>query len=439
MSYIYKKNVRWYIVKKISNLNFSILILLLIAFLSIMGTIIEQEQNLNYYQSNYPIYDYLNQMQLFNWRTIIYLGLDHIYTTWWFLSFLSLFFCSLTACTFSRQLPSLKNARNWKFKRNKSSEQSAAEFKIKSFSNIIYTLNSKNYYVFHKNSNVYAYKGISGRVAPVFVHISIILTLTGSMIGLLSGFTAQQMIPAGEIFHIQNIVKSGFKSNIPSNILGRINDFSIEYNDDQSIKQFYSNISLENNIGDCLDQEKIYVNSPLKFHELTFYQTDWQINGLRIKINQQKCVQLKLVKTRTGNTNIWIYNLPIGQNNYISFVITNLRNKTLLYNNNGQFIKAISTNEIIRINNKSLCIMEIMTSTGLQIKTDPGITEVYIGFLLLMISIIVSYLSYSQIWLSKNDINEKLNITGTTNRAKLAFEKELMSIKKLYFQLTLKY
>nr|YP_010952319.1 c-type cytochrome biogenesis protein [Gloiopeltis furcata]WMP13988.1 c-type cytochrome biogenesis protein [Gloiopeltis furcata] len=439
MSYIYIKNLRWHIVKKISNLNFSILILLLIACLSILGTIIEQEQNLNYYQFNYPIYDYLNQMQLFNWQTIIYLGLDHIYTTWWFLFFLFIFFCSLTACTFSRQLPSLKNARNWKFKQNKGFEQCTAEFEVQSFSNVVYALNSKNYYVFHKNSNIYGYKGLSGRVAPIFVHISIILTLTGSMIGLLSGFTAQQMIPAGEVFHVQNIIKSGFKSNIPSNILGRINDFSVEYNNDQSIKQFYSNISLENNMGDYLDQKKIYVNSPLKFHGLTFYQTDWQINGLRIKLNQESCIQLKLIKTRTGNTDIWIYNLPIGQNNHISFVITSLKNKTLLYNNDGKFIKAISANEIIQVNNNSLCIIEIMTSTGIQIKTDPGIAGVYIGFLLLMISIIVSYLSYSQIWLSENNINKKLHITGTTNRAKLAFEKELVGIKKLYFQLTLKH
>lgn len=439
MKYLNKKNIKWHATKLLSNLNLSIIMLLLISSISIVGTIIEQDQNINYYQLHYPIIS--NVTQLINWKIILYFGLDHIYATWWFIFLLTLFFFSLITCTFSRQLPSLRNARTWKFipQTDKTKYSTSLNlFSIQSLSNIICSLNSKSYYVFHKKNRIYAYKGLIGRIAPIFVHISIILTLTGSMIGFFSGFTTQQMIPNGEIFHIQNIIKSGFQSSLPKNIIGKIDNFSIEYNSDNSSKQFYSDISLLNHDGKYITRKKIYVNSPLKFQGITFYQTDWQIDSLRIKIGSNN-IQQKLNKAKIGNTNVWIYNLPITKNNQIFFIITSLEDKILMYNASGHLIEAIKVKETIKINNKSFTIKEIMTSTGVQIKTDPGLQIVYIGFLMLMISVTISYLSYSQIWIS--NISKKiqnLSLTGITNRAKLSFEEDLIFIQKTYTKFTLK-
>uniref|UniRef100_UPI003002CC89 Cytochrome c biogenesis protein n=1 Tax=Anunuuluaehu liula TaxID=3049639 RepID=UPI003002CC89 len=439
MKYLNKKNIRWHITKQLSNLNLSIIMLIIISTISIIGTIIEQDQNINYYKLNYPIKS--NIIQQINWKIILYFGLDHIYATWWFILLLTLFFCSLITCTFSRQLPSLRNARTWKFipQINKKKYFTSLNLlPIQSLSNIICSLNSKYYYVFHKENRIYAYKGLLGRIAPVFVHISIILTLTGSMIGFFGGFTAQQMIPNGEIFHMQNIIKSGFQSSLPKNILGRIDNFSIEYNSDNSSKQFYSDILLINHNGKYVKRKKIYVNSPLKFQGITFYQTDWQIDSLRIKIGLNT-IQQKLNKAKVGNKSIWIYNLPVKNNDQLFLIITSLKNNILIYNKFGNLITSIKINETIRINTKNIKIKEIMTSTGLQIKTDPGLQIVYIGFLMLMISVAISYLSYSQIWVSNISKNtQELKITGITNRAKLSFEEDLRFIQKTYAKFSLK-
>ena len=69
-----------------------------------------------------------------------------------------------------------------------------------------------------------------------------------------------------------------------------------------------------------------------------------------------------------------------------------------------------------------------MTDTGLQIKTDPGLKYVYTGFLTLIISIMASYVSYSQIWIYNQD--NLIYIQGMTNRSKLYFEDELINIQK---------
>lgn len=439
MNYITKKNLKWNITKILSNLNLSIIVLLAISAISMIGTIIEQDQSINYYQLHYPIESGI--VGKINWEIITYLGLDHVYATWWFILLLTLFFCSLITCTFSRQLPSLKNARTWKFlpQTDKAKYLLYSNlFHIKSLAKIICSLNLKYYYVFHKKNQIYAYKGLIGRIAPVFVHISIILTLTGSMIGFFSGFTTQQMIPKGEIFHIQNTIKSGTQSSLPKSILGKIENFYIDYNSDNSIKQFYSDIVIIDHDGQNIKKETIYVNSPLKFHGITFYQTDWQINALRVRIGQHT-IQKKVNKTKLGNTNIWFTNVPVNFTNQIFLIIANLKDTILIYNSQGQLINTIKINETLMINKQPFSIIEIMTSTGLQIKTDPGLPFVYIGFLILMISTAVSYLSYSQIWVSSiYSIKQELKLTGITNRAKLSFEEDLRSIIKTYNQCAIK-
>ena len=97
----------------VANLKLAIVLLLVIALFSIAGTVIEQGESLTFYQQNYP-----QEPALFGfltWQVLLTLGLNHVYSTWWYLSLLVLFGSSLTACTFTRQLPALKAARNWKY------------------------------------------------------------------------------------------------------------------------------------------------------------------------------------------------------------------------------------------------------------------------------------------------------------------------------------
>nr|YP_009295877.1 c-type cytochrome biogenensis protein [Schimmelmannia schousboei]AOM64812.1 c-type cytochrome biogenensis protein [Schimmelmannia schousboei] len=435
MTFLTKKNIIWNLTKKLGNLNFSILMLLSIAFFSLIGSIIEQDQNLSYYQIHYPIQN--TWTSIINWKLIISLGLDNLYTTWWFISILSLFGSSLIICTFSRQLPGLKNARTWKFiKPQKTKKQFADQINLenKSLPNILYALHQKNYYIFQKENSMYAYKGIIGRIAPIIVHISIILILTGAVIGFCEGFTAQEMTPKGEVFHIKNIIKSGFNSNLPNNLVYRIDNFSIEYNLDNSIKQFFSDISILNTSGKCLKSTRLSVNSPFVFQGITFYQTDWKINSLRLNINNNKIIQIPLNKITLNNKTFWICNFITKFNNSIFLIVTGLQNKILVYNSEGKLINAINLHETININKTTLAIQEIIPCTGLQIKTDPGIIIVYTGFAFLMLSTISSYLSYSQIWV--NTVNNNLELAGLTNRAILIFEEDLISIQEKYILYT---
>nr|YP_009510752.1 Cytochrome c biogenesis protein [Gracilaria gracilis]AXI96425.1 Cytochrome c biogenesis protein [Gracilaria gracilis] len=436
MKLINIKNILWQMFKKLRNLSFSISLLLTIAMISIIGTIIEQNQSISYYQINYPI-NHGSLNPILNWKTILNLGLDHIYSNPCFILILILFFCSLLTCTFSNQLPSLRNARKWKFLQQTQKINNKARFtKLQQISmcNMIYSLHNNHYYIFHKDKSIYAYKGLAGRIAPIFVHFSIILTLIGSLIGLLGGFTAQEIIPEGEIFHIKNTIQSGFSSTLPDNLIGKIKHFNITYNTNNSIQQFLSNIALYNNEGQNLSQKSIFVNSPLIFKGITFYQTDWNINSIRLKIGNSEIIQQSITKNKINNQILWSCQVPVNAKKNIILIITKLDDPVSIYDTSNNLLISMKFNETVVINNTTLQILDIMTSTGIQIKTDPGILITYIGFFTLMISIIISYISYSQVWVTS--IIESIEIAGFTNRATLSFEEDLINIEEVYTEYT---
>ena len=102
-----------------TNLKFAIFILLIIAIASSLGSIIEQDETLEFYKTNYsltnPIYGFIN------WRIILTFGLDHIYTTYWFLTLLIILGVSLISCTLTRQFPVLNSSKKFLFKKKKNS------------------------------------------------------------------------------------------------------------------------------------------------------------------------------------------------------------------------------------------------------------------------------------------------------------------------------
>jgi cytochrome c biogenesis protein len=68
--------------KILTDLKFAILILGLLALGSSLGSFIEQEESIQFYEENYAnkIYGIIDS------KLILTFGLDHVYTTWWFLS-----------------------------------------------------------------------------------------------------------------------------------------------------------------------------------------------------------------------------------------------------------------------------------------------------------------------------------------------------------------
>ncbi|HIK36040.1 MULTISPECIES: cytochrome c biogenesis protein [unclassified Thermosynechococcus] len=416
----------------LGDLRLAILLLLVIAIASIAGTVIEQGQSLSFYQANYPedpaLFGFLS------WRVLLALGLDHVYRTPWYLTLLVLFGASLIACTVSRQVPALTTAQRWQYyQKPRQFTKLALSTTIPqgSLKELATALSAKGYRVWQTDNQLYARKGIVGRMGPIVVHASMILILLGGILGALTGFMAQELIPSGETFHLQHIVQAGALARVPQHWSVKVNRFWIDYTDAGDIDQFYSDLSVLDADGQEVKRGTIHVNRPLKYGGVTFYQADWSIAAIRFRLNKSPVLQLPMAQLDTqGKGRLWGTWLPTKSDlsEGISLIARDLQGTVLIYNPKGEFLTSLRTGMSTEINGVTLTLVELVGSTGLQIKADPGIPLFYAGFALLMAGVIMSYVSHSQVWgLQENDL---LYIGGRTNRAQLAFEQELVAIAR---------
>lgn len=407
----------------LADLRFSIFILLLISFSSILGTIIEQDQDIETYKKNYPLIKPI--FGFFSWDRILYFGLDHVYRSWWFLTLIFLFGLSLILCSFFQQLPSLKIARRCQFFRKSEQFHRLKISSILSFislNQILSRLKESNYSIFQQKNVVYCYKGLIGRIAPIIVHFSMILVLLGTVLGALFGFKAQEIVPNTESFHIQNLLSIGPFTHVPQ-VTGRVNNFWITYTKQKTISQFYSDLSILDKTGSEITRKTIRVNDPLIYNNIYYYQTDWNLLGVRVQDSTSEIAEYPLTNVFNTPKKIWLtwvsdnFSLKKG----ILLITDNLEGYCSFYNEKGEFLGNMEVNERIGLK-PAQALLEVISSTGLQIKIDLGILVVYIGFFFLMSSILISYVSYSQVWLVQK--NRKNFIGGTTSRAIFEFELE---------------
>ena len=415
------------ILKTLADLRFAIFILLIIASASVIGTVIEQDQSVEYYKLNYPLAERL--FGFLSWDIILKCGFDHVYKTPWFISFILLFGLSLLTCTIIQQIPSLRIARRCQFFR--SSRQFSALKNTKQLSDqrlslLVSKLQQEHYSIFQQRNILYCYKGLLRKIAPITVHLSMILILLGTTVSALGGFKAQEIIAKTETAHIQNILTMGPFSIIPKTST-RINDFWIAYSQKNTINQFYSDLSILDNSGHEIKQQTIYVNSPAKYKGITYYQTDWNLLGIRIKLDNTNIFQYPLVSIMSGRNKLWISWISTTKTleEGVTVLLNDLQGYCSIYDQSGTFLGNLELNETFK-ESFPLTLIDIISSTGLQIKMDPGILFIYTGFGFLMISTLLSYLTYSQIWVLQE--SEKTFIGGNTTRAKFEFKREFLKL-----------
>ncbi len=424
---------RHQVVSLLANLKVAIALLLFIALFSILGTVIEQGQTIDFYRENYPEHPAL--FGFLSYKVILAIGLEHVYGSWWFLTLLILFGTSLTACTFNRQLPILKASKRWFYYTKPQSFTKlplATEIVGGNLNQLAQSLQSKNYKVYQADDRLYARKGLIGRIGPIIVHASMLIVLIGSIWGSLTGFIAQEMVPSGDTFQVKNITEAGAwsASQVPKDWSVRVNRFWIDYTPKGTVDQFYSDLSILDRDGKEVDRETIHVNKPLKYKGVSFYQANWDIHAIRFTLNKSPILQLPMNKleSQNGGRQVWGTWIPTNPDlsTGITLITPDLQGTFLIYDEKGNLLTTVRSGGSAEINGITFNLKEAIGSTGLQIKADPGIPIVYTGFGLLMLGVVMSYISHSQVWALQ--VGDRLYVGGKTNRAQVSFEAELIDV-----------
>ncbi|KAE8799622.1 cytochrome c biogenesis protein CCS1, chloroplastic [Hordeum vulgare] len=418
----------------LSNLPLAITEMFAIAGLMALGTVIDQGEAPSHYFEQFPednpVFGFIT------WRWILTPGFDHMFSSPVFLGLLALLAASLMACTFTTQLPMVKVAKRWSFMSSGGSirkQDFAESLPRASIQDLGVILMGAGYEVFTKGPSLYAFKGLAGRYAPIGVHVAMIFVMAGATLSATGSFKGSVDVPQGLNFVIGDIMKpKGIFSVAPDvfNTEVHVNRFYMEYYDSGEVSQFYSDLSLFDLDGKEVMRRTIKVNDPLRYGGITIYQTDWGFSALQVKKNGEGPFNLAMAPLQlNGNKKLYGTFLPLEDSDSsgvkgISMLARDLQS-IVLYDQDGKFVgvRRPSSKLPIEINGNEILIEDAIGSTGLDLKTDPGIPIVYAGFGALMLTTCISYLSHAQLWALQDGTT--VVVGGKSNRAKIEFSDEM--------------
>ena len=319
--------------RRLASLPLAIGELAAIAALSAVGTVIEQNKGLEYYQATYSGAEG-GLSTLLTWRVITALGWDHVYTSPPFLALCALLAASLTACTAVRQLPAARVARDWRFATTPSAVAArargakhlgagaaAARLPAGRATDLGRVLAGKGYQVFVRSgldeggvvaglssssspttppssssspsAALYAFKGMAGKLGPVAVHASLLLIIGGAAGGALLGARGNAMAPEGTAFVIGDAMAPASPvapKPAGAGALLRVDGFRVDYRDDGSVAQFETTASVVDPTtgATTVDGAVISVNKPLRYKGVTAYQADYSMAALTVRVTADK-------------------------------------------------------------------------------------------------------------------------------------------------------
>ncbi len=383
----------------------------------------DQQEYIDFYNET-PIFGFINGSQ------VLKLQLDHVYTSNWFLFSLVLLCISLAACSFRRQIPSLKAALKWTEYKN---EKKFYKLQLTTNYEIIQDvdhilkadslLRKKGWSISKYKNHLSARKGLVGKLGPIIVHIGLIILLIGSAYGNFSSQSKEQYLRLGESLDLIN-------ESTNSKVRIKLKNFFIERESDGKPKQFISNLEFFSKQQNLNELKTTQVNQPIRFKGLTIYQADWSVSNIILEIDSV-LYQIQLKPIPEIGDQIWGLLIELGRENKKNYLLTiDNENGPLKVSNIEDFSENFIylNNNPLEINSSKLSLKKIIPSSGLIIKNDPSIPFIYLSFTLIILGTIFSLIPTNQIWILFNETSNKLFIGGLSNRNLLGFKKEFLKL-----------
>lgn len=430
------------------SLKLTIMLLLLLAVTSIIGTLIQQ---------NAPPESYIREYGQSNYELFKALQFTDMYHSTWFIGILCLFSVNLVCCSIQHfphvwqmvKQPMLVASNGiLKGSANKASYESTEQPELLAqrlttllkaeFAKPVITPQDGKIYLF-------AQKGIFSRFGAYITHLSILVIMAGAIIGNIWGYKAYVNIPEGQSVNAVNSRQG--QGAIPLGFTLRCDDFDVSYYENSNRpKKFSSDLVIIENGVEVL-KKRIEVNHPLQYKGLTFYQASYGASGsplFKIRAthnNSGESVEL----TAPPNEHV---ELPNGY----SFAITNATdndrnfgpaiqmhvntpdakhgNPFIVWQNHPQF--DLKRGGVFSF---ALLGVEQRQYTGLEVAKDPGVNIVWLGCLMLIFgSLGAFFFSHKRIWVCIDEAEGKTQVTFAANahRNKPGFAIEFEELEKKF-------
>ncbi|MGC1455958.1 MAG: cytochrome c biogenesis protein ResB [Nitrospirota bacterium] len=453
--------------KFFSSVKLAVVLLIILAIVSVIGTVIQQNESPEKYLNEYS----QATVQLFEM-----IGFFDMYHTWWFVLLLFLLTANLTVCTLER-LPHTLRIIAAPLKPIDEDSLKAVQFKKeisfkggmdKAEERAVKVLNARRYrFVESKTAGMTQFmtqKGVLSRLGVYVTHTSIILIFVGALIGSFFGFKAFLNIPEGsasKVVYLRNepmwdkimaalgIAESPVIPNpqggVPAMPLGffvRCDNFDVDYyvgpmgQPTGMPSEFHSTLSVFDLDSQKVLDKRIRVNDPLSYHGITFYQSSYgtipDTRGKIILNIRSKTSPESVGETVTVDPGGSVYVPSINRTiKALGFAPYGMRNPSsgqvqFYQSQNDEYINPTVELEVYD-GKKPVYKTYVMKTdagqpylpegyiisyggywgtryTGLQVTKDPGVWVVYTGFILLCIGPLIAFFgSHKKLWVRVQD------------------------------------
>ncbi|MGO8989975.1 MAG: cytochrome c biogenesis protein ResB [bacterium] len=422
------------------SVKLTITVLILLASFSIIGTLITQNATRAEYLQRYGIglYEVLNFFNLFD-----------MYHSWWFSAILLLLVINLITCSVQR-LPGIfsqishgsgeledrmLNAIPYVEKiqiPNPASEEENIQSSLRRWFRNWGRIETE------RAVTLFSEKGKFSRLGVPITHLSILIILTGGIVGSVYGFKGRVEILKGET--VSRIFLRARDGEIPKplDFSVRCDDFKVTYYDlpgkEKHVKEYTSFLSILKNGKEVL-KKAVQVNHPLHYEGLAFYQANYgTIHDFTLGVQWRNKKPKATFKVPEGAT------VPVPNSNGLIRVLQyapQVHNfgegvQVVLFEPNQEprtfwLLKAFPKFDEQRKDDFILSFEGDSPTeyTGLSVTKDPGVWVVWTGCGLMIFGLIVSFFfSHQRVWvrISKSPGGE-IVLAGSANKNRVGFEK----------------
>ncbi|WP_269614042.1 cytochrome c biogenesis protein ResB [Prochlorococcus marinus] len=410
----------------LSSLKIAILLLLVIAVSCAAGTLIPQQESNQFYYDNFNKNPFLG---IINANILLLFEFDHVYTSFWFLFLLVWLGLALSVCSFRRQLPILKSALNWIDYKSPSQivKLSVAQTIVtnncsKSLEKIKLNLKKQGWNVKETDGRIAARQGVIGRLGPILIHLGMILLMIGATYGSLNGKTIEKFLAPGRSIDLLN-------NNEEKGLTIELEKFQIERDPQGRAEQYKSIVNVIEPNGNNQSKE-ISVNYPLRYKGLTLYQADWSLAAITIEIDNSPKLQIPIEPISELGEQVWGTIIPTNKDgkNQILLTVDSELGPVTIYDNDGTLLTKLSINKEEKVKGSLIKLINIIPSSGLLLKHDPGVPLVYLSFAIILIGGSLSIISTKKIWVLHENEKSMIYIGGLSNRNLSGLSKELPNL-----------
>lgn len=423
------------------SLKLTIIILILLATTSIIGTVIVQNRSPEEYLKVYSetTYRVLDALQFFD-----------MYHSWWFLALLGFFAVNLIACSIKRFPRVWKTVKKPLLVPDETHFGTLSNFEEQVVEGSVSELREKLAAFLERNFatpviteeegkvHLFAQKGAYARFGVYLTHLSILIIFIGAIIGNLFGYEGFVTIVEGT--EINKVWTRGNDKPIDLDFSVRCDKFSVSfYEGTGRPKEFKSLLTvLENGepVKNPPPRRPVVVNDPLTYKGITFYQSSYgpagnpvfnfrvktRATGETVDVTARQSQRIQL----SDGSNFRVIAYTPSDPNFGPMarleVISESGQRRML-----DVLQAFPDFDARRGGEYIFTLVDLKQPyyTGLQVTKDPGVWIVWIGCTLLVMGSLVAFLlSHRRIWFTIQPLGDKTGIKfgGTAHRNQPAFE-----------------